>query len=98
MIVHHDTQDGEAIVILACNDSSIKVVADNGRLQYQAILDSSPTCLATVEQTTGGDETAGGAAATSNSSSALVVLYGLQNGNIGAIELGVDEAIVLWEL
>ena len=50
MIVHHyEAQDSEAIVILACNDSSIKVVADNGRLQYQAILDSAPTCLSNVE-------------------------------------------------
>ena len=49
MIVHHDAQGGEAIVILACNDSSIKVVADNGRLQYQAILDSAPSCLTKVE-------------------------------------------------
>ena len=50
MIVHHDAQ-GEAIVILACNDSSVKVVSDTGRLQYQAILDSAPTCLTTVDPT-----------------------------------------------
>ena len=88
MIVHHDAQGGEAIVILACNDSSIKVVADNGRLQYQAILDSAPSCLTKVEhwQAVGGaggeapNETADGAAATStqsSSSTALIVLYGL---------------------
>ena len=27
-----------------------------------------------------------------------IVCYGLSNGNIGAIELGHDEAIVLWEV
>lgn len=26
------------------------------------------------------------------------MIYGLSNGNIGAIELGQDEAIVLWEV
>ena len=84
MIVHHAANGGDAIVILACNDSSVKVVADNGRLQYQAILDSAPTCISAIEQQEGGQ--------------ALIILYGLQNGNIGAMELGVDEAIVLWEL
>jgi len=54
MIVHHDANGGDAIVILACNDSSVKVVADNGRLQYQAILDSAPTCISAIEQQEGG--------------------------------------------
>ena len=35
MIVNHnEASRNETIVILACNDSSVKVVADNGRLQY----------------------------------------------------------------
>ena len=67
MIVHHN-DNGEALVILACNDSSIKVIADNGRLQYQAILDSAPTCIAKVEQM--GEEAA-------TSGSALIIIYGM---------------------
>ena len=49
MIVHHGAAGETAVVILACNDSSIKVIADNGRLQYQSILDAAPTCISTVE-------------------------------------------------
>ena len=65
MIVHHD-DNGEANVIIACNESSIKVIADNGRLQYQAILESAPTCISKVEQV--GEEAAG---------AALIIIYGL---------------------
>ena len=76
MIVHHDAQ-GEAIVILACNDSSVKVISDSGRLQYQAILDSAPTCLTTVDATQFSGGEAGENSASSSASSALIVLYGL---------------------
>ena len=27
-----------------------------------------------------------------------MICYGLQNGNIGATELGIDESIILWEM
>ena len=27
-----------------------------------------------------------------------IVIYGLKNGNIGAVEIGHDEAILLWEI
>ena len=27
-----------------------------------------------------------------------MICYGLQNGNIGATELGIDESIILWEV
>ena len=53
MIVHHGdlAQIGqvEPYVILACNDSTLKVIGDNGRLLYQTILDSAPTCMTLVE-------------------------------------------------
>ena len=35
-------------VLLACNDSTVKVIADNGQQLYQANLDSAPTCIAEV--------------------------------------------------
>ena len=71
MIVHHGAAGETAVVILACNDSSIKVIADNGRLQYQSILDAAPTCISTVEQV-GQEE-----GADNNNEEALIIIYGL---------------------
>ena len=34
----------DSFVVLACNDSSIKVVAESGML-YKTILDAAPTCF-----------------------------------------------------
>ena len=82
MIVHFcdlTRRSGETVplVLLACQDSTIKVIADNGRLQYQAILDSQPTCIALVEDVEQEEP----------SNNPQVVVFGLQNGNIGALEL-----------
>ena len=44
------------LVLLACQDSTVKVIADNGRLQYQAMLDSVPTCIALVDNISGSPE------------------------------------------
>ena len=72
-------RSGETVplVLLACQDSTLKVIADNGRLQYQAILDSQPTCIALVEDVEQEEP----------SNNPQVVVFGLQNGNIGALEL-----------
>jgi|FrelakmetLWP11LW_1041352.scaffolds.fasta_scaffold281461_1 hypothetical protein len=40
----------EPLVILACNDSSVKVIADNGRQIYQATFDAAPTCITLVKE------------------------------------------------
>ena len=93
MIVHHGglgrvegPEDvGENWVILACNDSSIKVIDDAGRLLYQTVLDAAPTCCILLPRD--GSE-----------QSPTLLLYGLKNGAIGALELQSDEAIVLWEI
>lgn len=59
MIVHHGNMGRESassedpFVILACNDSSIKVVDDAGRLLYQTVLDSAPTCMTLVPRAEG---------------------------------------------
>ena len=52
MIVHHGglgrseggENSSETWVILACNDSTVKVIDDAGRLLYQTVLDAAPTC------------------------------------------------------
>jgi len=73
MIVHHAdlarTGTIEAYVILACNDATVKVIGDSGRLLYQATLDAAPTCI-TLLQAHEDDQAAAGAAPT-------VILYGL---------------------
>ena len=71
----------DSIVVLACNDSTVKVISDQGKLQYEAVLDSAPISLSQIK-----------------SQDSTIICYGLSNGNIGAIELGQDEAIVLWEV
>jgi len=77
MIVHYgdlaQTGQVDPYVILACNDATVKVIADNGRQLYQTVLDSAPTCMKLVE--------------CQADMSATILLYGLQSGNIGAIEL-----------
>ena len=39
----------ESSVILACNDGSLKVVSDQGKLLYQTILDAAPMSISLVE-------------------------------------------------
>ena len=89
MIVHHSDLSGtgqvEPYVILACNDSSIKVIDDSGRLLSQCVLDAAPTCITLVQEA-------------AEAQRPTILLFGLQNGNIGAVELQADELIVLWEL
>ena len=75
----------ESSAILACNDGSIKVISDGGKLLYSTVLDAAPMTIALVE-----DE--------ESVAKAKVICYGLQNGNIGAAELGLDESIILWEV
>ncbi len=91
MIVHHGDLRGngnvEPFVILACNDCTIKVIDDSGQLIYQTILDAAPNCITLVNKQNDAE-----------TSGPLILLYGLQNGNIGAIELSRDEAVGLWEL
>ena len=72
---------------LACNDSTVKAISDDGKLMHQAVLDAAPISLALVNS----EDTAGKLSTT-------IVCYGLANGNIGAIELSREEAIVLWEV
>lgn len=82
MIVHHgglgrDTSgSSDPFVILACNDSTIKVIDGAGRLLYQTVLDAAPTCMALVPRAEG----YGGECPT-------MLIYGLKNGAIGALEL-----------
>ncbi len=91
MIVHHGDLKGngniEPFVILACNDCTIKVIDDSGQLIYQTILDAAPNCITLVNKQNDAE-----------TSGPLILLYGLQNGNIGAVELSRDEAVGLWEL
>ena len=35
-------------VLLACNDSTVKVISDNGSQLYQAHLDAAPTCISLI--------------------------------------------------
>ena len=39
----------ESSVILACNDGSLKVVSDQGKLLYQTILDAAPMSISLFE-------------------------------------------------
>jgi len=53
MLVYHGdlaNQRGgvQAFVFLACNDSSVKVIADNGRLLYQVTLDAAVNSITLV--------------------------------------------------
>ena len=72
-------------VILACNDGSLKVISDQGKLIDQTILDAAPMSISLIEDQ-------------ESQTNAKIICYGLQNGNIGAVELGHDEAILLWEV
>ena len=72
-------------VVLACNDGTIKVIDDDGRPIYQVNLDAAPTCITLLEPSD------------LDVPQPTVILFGLQNGNIGAVELQQDEAMVLWE-
>ena len=89
MIVHHGDLTGSGVVepyvILACNDCSIKVIDDQGELIYKTTLDAAPTCITLIK-------------AQPESQGPLILMYGLQNGNIGAVELSKDEAVGLWEV
>ena len=82
-----DAAHRQCIVVLACNDSTVKAISEDGKLLYQAVLDAAPISLSLVST----EEMAGKLTST-------IICYGLANGNIGAIELGKDEAIVLWEV
>lgn len=54
MIVHFadlgQTGQVEPLVILACNDSSVKVIGDNGTQAFQANLDAAVSCISLVEE------------------------------------------------
>ena len=54
---------------------------------YKTILDAAPTCFTSLPK----DETAA-------AQGPSIIIYGMQNGNFGAMELQDDEAIVLWEM
>ena len=84
--IHPASQPG-SVVVLACNDNTIKFISDEGEQLYSTVLEASPSSisLATSEET-------------AINSESTIICYGLNNGNIGAIELGADEAIVLWEV
>ena len=75
-------EETDSAVVLACNDSTIKVISDQGKLLYSAILTAAPTSLSLITP----------------SVKNKIICYGLSNGNIGAIELGHDESIELWEI
>ena len=75
----------DSSVILACNDGSLKVISDQGKLIDQTILDAAPMSISLIEDQ-------------ESQTNAKIICYGLQNGNIGAVELGHDEAILLWEV
>ena len=110
MLVYHgnlSSQGGgeEAYVFLACNDSTVKVIGDNGRLIYFVTLEAAVTSITLVSSPlTANQERESQAAAAgneafseTNTAAPTIILYGLQNGNFGALELLGDEAIVLWE-
>ena len=70
--------------VLACQDSSIKVLDDNGQLLYKVTLEAPVVCLSLLKWKT--------------SRNSPMICFGLKNGNIGALELKGDESIVLWEV
>ena len=79
MLVHHGdlSQSGNTMdpyVLLACNDSTLRIICSNGKLFYQTNLEASPTCLTMLDtsqsQSTDLDEPASDNVPT-------VVLYGL---------------------
>ena len=79
------SEDEQALVVLACNDSTVKVISDSGKLLYLAALDAAPTSISLVESE-------------EMKTNSPIICYGLNNGNIGAIELENDMALVLWEV
>lgn len=70
--------------ILACQDSTIKVLNHRGGILYQARMESPVMSVSLAEELT--------------SRGCPLLCYGLKNGNIGALELSKEEAIHLWEV
>lgn len=68
--------------VLAVQDK-IKVLNDRGQVAYQTQVDSPIVCLDVRPKPT--------------KAGCPLIVYGTKNGNIGAVELTKDEAIVLWE-
>ena len=42
-------EDQESSAVLACNDGSLKVISDSGKLLYSTSLDAAPMSIALVE-------------------------------------------------
>lgn len=76
------TINGVNLPILACGDQ-IRVIGSDGKVLYTAQMESQITCFSLQKEPT----QRGG----------FVLVYGLRNGCIGAVELSGDEAVVLWE-
>ena len=73
-------------VVLACNDCTLRVINEQGKLIYSTTLDSAVLSIAPiiVEIDT-------------EVRDSIILAYGLKNGKIGTVEIGIDEAILLWE-
>jgi hypothetical protein len=69
--------------ILACNDSSIRVISDKGKLLVEQKIGSSVNSLSAGEGTL---------------KEGIVVAYGLQNGTMGVMRVSALEVIILWEI
>lgn len=72
----------DALAAVAVQDK-IRIIDNKGSMLYQTQLDAHVTCFDVQE------------APTKNGFPLLI--FGTKSGNIGAIELTIDEAIVLWE-
>jgi len=72
----------DALAAVAVQDK-IRIIDNKGSMLYQTQLDAHVTCFVVQE-----DPTKNGFP---------LLVFGTKSGNIGAIELTIDEAIVLWE-
>lgn len=71
-----------AHAVIAVQDK-IRVIDNRGQVKYQSQLDSQVTAFDLRSEP--------------SKSGCPILIYGTKNGNLGAIELTPDEAIVLWE-
>jgi len=71
--------------MLACNDSTIRMIGPDGTLQYTSTFSSPVTAVISVGMT---------------QRQSPLVCFGLRNGTIGALEatIGEDQAVILWEV
>ena len=61
----------------------LRTIDNYGKMIYQIQLDSKVTCFDVQTEP--------------SSSGFPLLIYGLKNGSLGAVELTSDEAVVLWE-